>query len=189
KFQAKRVVEVFERLNVDFITTACASCGIALKHHLTELLEDEDEETRNKAKALGKKVRDITELLVNELGYSKTIHDPRSTIHNKIVTYHDPCHLCRSQKINEEPRSLIETAGARLKEMSDPSRCCGLGGTFSLENYELSMEINREKTEAIKETGADIVVTACPGCIIHLRDGLHRAGFDTEVRHVVELLT
>lgn len=72
--------------------------------------------------------------------------------------------------------------------MKNPCRCCGLGGGLSFTNYKLSMEIMREKAENIKATGADIVATACPGCIIQIRDGLNRFGVEAEVKHVVELL-
>ena len=79
-------------------------------------------------------------------------------------------------------------SGAKLKEMSHPCRCCGLGGSFNITNYDFSMEINRSKAEDIKNTGADIVATACPGCMIQIKDGLHQLGADTKVVHVVELL-
>ena len=104
------------------------------------------------------------------------------------MTYHDPCHLRRGQGIADEPRELIEMSGAKLKEMEHPCRCCGLGGSFNITNYEFSMAINRSKAEDIKNTGADIVATACPGCMIQIKDGLHQLGADTKVVHVIELL-
>ena len=91
--------------------------------------------------------------------------------------------------MREEPRVLIaQSGGVVLKEMKNPCACCGLGGGLSLSNYELSTEIARKKAENIKNSGADVVITACPGCMVHLRDGLHRFGVDVKVAHVVELL-
>ncbi|MBI5875604.1 MAG: (Fe-S)-binding protein [Deltaproteobacteria bacterium] len=183
KSLALKNLEAFEKYELDYITTACATCGDGLKRRFKELLGDEYPERVN---AFSSKVRDITELLVNEL----QISTPNSQLPtpNSIVTYHDPCHLRRGQGIADEPRELIEMSGAKLKEMSHPCRCCGLGGSFNITNYDFSMEINRSKAEDIKNTGADIVATACPGCMIQIKDGLHRLGADTKVVHVVELL-
>ena len=58
---------------------------------------------------------------------------------------------------------------------------------MSFANYELSMEIMRSKAENIKDTGADILATACPGCMIQIKDGLNRFDVKTDVKHVVEL--
>ena len=149
------------------------------------MLGDEYPERVN---AFSNKVRDITELLVNELGVKNpTSHIPHPTS-RLVVTYHDPCHLRRGQGIADEPRELIEMSGAKLKEMSHPCRCCGLGGSFNITDYDFSMEINRSKAEDIKNTGADIIATACPGCMIQIKDGLHQLGANTKVVHVVELL-
>ncbi|MBI5893762.1 MAG: (Fe-S)-binding protein [Deltaproteobacteria bacterium] len=207
---ALKNLEAFERYELDYITTACATCGHGLKRRFKDLLGNEYPERIN---AFSNKVRDITELLVNELGQGgypsgnpsegwvgmgggkSEIASPliksvaRNDITpNSLVTYHDPCHLSRGQGIKDEPRKLIEMSGHKFKEMNHPCRCCGLGGSFNITNYELSMEINREKAEDIKNTGADIAATACPGCIMQIKDGLHKIGTKTKVMHVVELL-
>ncbi len=181
---ALKNLEAFESTDADFIATSCATCGYALKKHFRELLGD-DPRLAERVEAFSKKVRDITELLVDELGFkgagNKAI--------NARVTYHDPCHLGRGQGVREAPRVLIASGkGVELKEMKNPCACCGLGGGLSLVNYELSMEIARKKAENIRGSGAQIVATACPGCMVHLRDGLHRFGVDVKVAHVVELL-
>ncbi|MBI5047925.1 MAG: (Fe-S)-binding protein [Deltaproteobacteria bacterium] len=184
-------LEAFEQYDMDYITTACATCGDGLKRRFKELLSDEGEDVRKRVERFAGKVRDITELLVNELRIQNSEFNRKSKIVNsksEIVTYHDPCHLRRGQGIADVPREIIEISGAKLKEMSHPCRCCGLGGTFNITNYDFSMAINRDKAEDIKNTGADIVATACPGCIIQMKDGLHQLGADTKVVHVVELL-
>ncbi|MBI3753519.1 MAG: (Fe-S)-binding protein [Deltaproteobacteria bacterium] len=193
KSLALKNLEAFEQYELDYITTACATCSDGLKRRFKELLYDEGEDVRKRVERFSSKVRDITELLINELritNYELRILNPKSEIRNpkSIVTYHDPCHLRRGQGIADEPRELIEMSGAKLKEMSHPCRCCGLGGSFNITNYDFSMEINRNKAEDIKNTGADIVATACPGCMIQIKDGLHQLGADTKVVHVVELL-
>ena len=197
KSLALKNLEAFERYELDYITTACATCGDGLRRRFKELLSDEGPEMQKRVELFANKVRDITEVLVNELKVKgerlkvkgkegltpNTLHLPSA-----VVTYHDPCHLRRGQGIADEPRELIEMSGAKLKEMSHPCRCCGLGGSFNITNYDFSMEINMSKAEDIKNTGADIVATACPGCMIQIKDGLHRLGVKAKVVHVVELL-
>lgn len=182
KSLALKNIEAFEQYELDYITTACATCGDGLKRRFKELLGDE---YRERVNAFSEKVRDITELLVNKL----RIQNPEFNRKSQIVTYHDPCHLRRGQGIVDEPRKLIEMSGAKLKEMSHPCRCCGLGGGFNITDYDFSMEINRKKAEDIKNTGAQIIATACPGCMIQIKDGLHQLGANTKVVHVVELLS
>lgn len=182
---ALKNLEVFESCDFDFVTTACATCGHGLKSLFKDILGD-DPELKERAEAFSKKVRDISELLVNELGFKGK---GRGLGRAAVVTYHDPCHLGRAQGVREEPRELVVSSpGVSLKEMKNPCSCCGLGGGLSLVNYELSMEIAKRKAENIRNSGAEIVVTACPGCMVHLRDGLHRFGVKAKVAHVVELL-
>ena len=192
KSLALKNLEAFEQYELDYITTACATCGDGLRRRFKELLGDEYPERVN---AFCSKVRDITELLVRELrvgsgewrkGYT-SLGSKLSAL-GSVITYHDPCHLNRGQGIKDAPRELIEISGARFKEMGHPCRCCGLGGSFNITDYDFSMEIARSKAEDIKNTGADIVATACPGCMIQIKDGLHQIGVKAKVLHVVELL-
>jgi len=188
KSLALKNLEVFESYDLDFITTACATCTDGLKSRFKELLQDEGPEIKRRVESFSIKVRDITDLLVNELKLTASMLDYKPSTNGTVVTYHDPCHLRRGLGIKDEPRELIEIAGFRRKEMRHPCRCCGLGGSFSITNYGLSMEINRSKAEDIKTTGAEIAATACPGCMVQLRDGLHKVGAKVEVKHIVELL-
>jgi len=188
KALALKNLEVFEGHDLDYVTTACATCSDGLKNRFRELLNDEGPEMRERVEAFCGKVRDITELLANELALTEADLDGKGSKAGTVVTYHDPCHLRRGQGIKEEPRELIDMTGASRKEMGHPCRCCGLGGSFNITHYDFSMAINRSKAEDIKETGADVAATACPGCIMQIRDGLSKAGAETEVKHVVELL-
>lgn len=181
-------LEVFEAHDLDFITTSCATCTDGLKNKFRKLLEDESPEMKRRVSVFCSKVRDITDLLVNELKLPDSMSDLKVSKGGAVVTYHDPCHLRRGLGIKDEPRELIETAGFRIKEMKHPCRCCGLGGSFSITNYDLSSEINMLKAEDIKGTGAEIAATACPGCMVQLRDGLHKIDARVEVKHIIELL-
>jgi Fe-S oxidoreductase len=91
--------------------------------------------------------------------------------------------------VTEEPRNLLKSIpGVQLVEMKEANACCGFGGTFSMSYYNLSRRINEDKMKQIEATNADCVVAACPGCVLHLKDGVYHAGGKQKVRHIVELL-
>lgn len=186
KSMALKNIEIFEAGGYDYITTSCATCGYGLKTLFKKLLGD-DPQLAARVDAFSAKVRDITELLVNDLGYKQG--DSGKDNGAKVVTYHDPCHLNRAQNVRHQPRELIAGAkGVTFKEMKHPCSCCGLGGGLSTSNYELSIDIARRKAQSVRDTGADVLATACPGCIVQLRDALHQYGVEAKVCHVVELL-
>ena len=180
---AKKNIEAFEGLDVDFITTSCATCTYALKNKFTELLADDGPEMAERVERFTSSVRDITELLEGEFDV-----EARDEKAGESVTYHDPCHLSRGQSIKDAPRDLLAKSGLSFTELKNPCRCCGLGGGLGYTNYKLSMEIAREKAKNIIESNADVVATACPGCMIQIKDGLDLLGSEVRVKHVVELL-
>jgi glycolate oxidase iron-sulfur subunit len=169
--------------DVDYITTACATCSCGLKNIYDKLGLANDPLYRDRVSAFTSKVCDITDLLQNVL----TLQAGNSTAVKEAVTYHDPCHLSRGLGLRDEPRELIEKAGADLREMKNPCRCCGFGGGLGYSNYELSTAIIVEKAENIRNSGANVVATACPGCIYQIKDGLNRIGSNVRVKHVLEL--
>ncbi len=169
--------------DIDAVVVACASCGLALKREYSRILDLDTE-------GFSDKVMDISEFVVKKVGV-ETLKSKlaASTGEEIVVTYHDPCHLRRGQDVWEEPREIIRNIpGIRFREMQEPDRCCGGGGLYSFTHYEMSSAIAAHKVEAVKETGAKIVLTSCPSCIMQLKDTLTRAGLDVKVMHVVELL-
>jgi glycolate oxidase iron-sulfur subunit len=190
---ALKNIEAFEALEADYIATACATCSYGLKEVFRRVLSDEGPEVLARVEAFAGKVRDITELLVNELKYVSSIEKSgagaKGEEGRKVVTYHDPCHLNRSQGIRAAPRELLTSnRSLEFKAMKFPCSCCGLGGGVGFTNYELSADIAARKAESVRGSGAEVVATACPGCIVQIRDSLHRHGVDAKVAHVVELL-
>ncbi len=186
-------IEVFERYDLDYIITSCATCSHALKNVFKDVLgETGDAALMERAEKFAAKVRDITEFLpVNPrpaMAAGRAVAEPAGG-KRPVVTYHDPCHLNRNQGIRDAPRDLIKSRGdLEFKEMRFPCSCCGLGGGLSMNNYELSIKITKRKADSIRDSQADIVATACPGCIVQLRDGLHKYGVKAKVVHVVDLL-
>lgn len=187
---ALKNIEIFEKEELDFVVTSCATCSDGLKNVFRKVLEDEGEDVKKRVDAFCSRVRDITDLLANELAFvRKTGGGKKELGGRKLVTYHDPCHLNRNLGIRDEPRALIASnREVEFRNMRFPCSCCGLGGSLSFTNYEMSIEVTKRKAESVRDSGADIVATACPGCIVQLRDGLHRYGVDAKVCHVVELL-
>jgi glycolate oxidase iron-sulfur subunit len=136
-------------------------------------------------KALGADVYDISEFLAKFSGlkYEDMRLDPVT------VTYHDPCHLNRGQGIRDAPREVLRAIPhVDFVEMEDADRCCGGGGTFSLTHYDISKEIGKKKANCIAATGADVVATSCPSCMMQLEDMLRRNGLPQKVMHVAQLL-
>jgi glycolate oxidase iron-sulfur subunit len=168
-------------VEADYIVTDCGSCGRFLKRY-PELLA-EAEGLRRQAERLATKVRDFTELL-SQLPLPAPIHPPA-----QVITYHDPCHLGRGQGLTAEPRRLLrEAAGANLVELPDADWCCGGAGTYSLVHADRSGRILRRKVDNIAGTGASVLATACPACILQIRHGLRQSGLPVAVRHVAEIV-
>ena len=181
-------VGVFSELqDVDYIITSCATCGSALKEGYKTYLADTTER-KKRYEEFSAKVKDINEFIIDIL------KPPPETFRTSVppgtrVTYHDPCHLVRHQEISAQPREIIKSIpGLELVEMKEPDRCCGMGGSFNVQYYDLSKQIAEHKMDAIADTGADIVVTACPGCMIQLIDNTIQKKMPQRVMHVMELL-
>lgn len=180
---ARANIDVLLQEKVDSVVVACGTCGLALKEEYAELLQDEPRYAE-RAKHLGKMVKDFTELVVSLGDFKENIGELPLK-----VTYHDPCHLVRGLNVKEQPREIIkQIPGVEFLEMKKPDTCCGSGGSFSLTHYELSTKINNHKVEDILQTGAEVVVTGCSACRMHILDGLHRQEAGMGVMHTAQLL-
>lgn len=183
KEMARYNIKAMTALPVDYIVTDCASCSSTLKGSLYRNWEDP--EMQQLAAQFLAKVYDINAFLSHKL----ELIEPQGKLEPIKVTYHDPCHLARSQKIKEEPRRILSAIpGVELVEMAVQDQCCGGAGTFSFFNYDLSMKILDRKMTLVKNTGARIIATSCPACAMQLTYGLERAGISGRVVHPVELL-
>jgi glycolate oxidase iron-sulfur subunit len=178
-------VKVFQE--VDYVIADCATCTSALKEYPKYLANTP---ARDDAyKAFADKVRDLSDFLVNVLKLPESAYEPSAEVKGKRVTWHDPCHAIRYLGIKEQPRHILKSLpNLEFVEMVRADRCCGMAGAFSLHYYDLSKKIADKKAETIKETGADIVATACPGCMIHLTDTLRRKKMPQKVMNIIELL-
>ncbi len=173
-------IELFNRSDVDAVIVDCATCGAALKKEYGHILEEMGERTQD-AEALSRKVMDISQFL-GPFDLEKIL-----TPMEGRVTYHDPCHLLRSQGVKEEPRSLLrKIPGLQFKEMAGADVCCGGGGSFQWEHPEVASGISANKVQAIEETGARVVASGCPGCRLQIHGNMRDEGI--QVIHPVELI-
>ena len=181
---AEKNLAELERYEADYVMTACATCGGALHKFYPNLVGKRHPELAARLKAIAEKTVDASQLL-QKLGLNPEETGAGGDIR---ITYHDPCHL-RTRAITRQPRELLRGApGVELAEMEGADKCCGLGGTFNVYHYESSLAINQMKSAAIINTGAEAVVTGCPGCMMQLSDGLKQRGNRTRVMHTLEIL-
>lgn len=181
KSQAQHNIEIFERCQIDKIITDCATCGSTLKEY--DAFFAEDPVWAGRAAAFSGKVRDISEFL-SEIPLQK----PTGRIDAR-VTYHDPCHLRRAQKVWKEPRKLLSLIdGLEFVEMPEADWCCGSAGSQLITHYDTSRKVLDRKLDNIEGTGARVVASGCPGCRMQLKTGLQRRGIPVRVAHPVTLL-
>jgi glycolate oxidase iron-sulfur subunit len=193
----------FDPSGFDYLVTGCATCTATIKKIWPSMfksgfksgfkpefkseLESASEDQKAAVDQIVEKIFDISQFLVDVIGVpplEKTNQQPPKS----VVTYHDPCHLRKTLNIYSQPRTLIESGNLyALKEMPDAASCCGMGGSFNLAHYDLSAAIGEKKISSIEKTGASVVATNCPACMIQLSDMLSRQQKKIRVAHTVEL--
>ena len=181
---ARRQIDQFPPDRFDAIITNAAGCGSHLKHYAKLLAGDPVYEGR--AHAWDAKVRDIHEWLV-EIG----IQPPpaRAGVPARTVTYHEACHLCHGQKITAQPRQVLNSIpDVELAELPESTWCCGSAGIYNLIQPEMAGELLERKVKHIQSTGASIVATGNPGCLLQIQNGCNRAVPHVQVVHPVSLL-
>ena len=177
---ARRNIAAFEAAAVDAIVVDAAGCGAHMKGYGHLLAHDPA--WRERAAAFSAKVRDVTEYLAT----LDTLPPARLAAR---VTYQEPCHLAHAQRIRTQPRALLARVdGLQLVEMAESDVCCGSAGSYNLTQPELSDALALRKADAIAATGADIVASANPGCMLQVAAALDARGRHTPVLHVVEIL-
>jgi L-lactate dehydrogenase complex protein LldE len=167
----------------DYIVIPSGSCAVMLKK-MGATLFPEDHALQARAERVGGRIYELSEFLVEVVG----VEDVAAGFAGRI-TYHDSCHLLRELGVAEAPRKLISAVrGGEFVEMEQADVCCGFGGTFSVKYPEISNAIAATKIENIQESGASVVVTCDPGCLLHMAKTLNRLGSGVRCLHLAELL-
>ena len=178
---ARRTIGVFEATQVEAVVVNTSGCGAHMKAYW-HLLKD-DAAYAERARAFSLKVQDIAEFLAKE-----PLRGPLAPV-PMTVTYHDPCHVVHGQKIRSQPRQLLaQLPGLKLVELKEADWCCGSAGIYNLTQPEMATRLQERKVRNLLATGAEAVVTANPGCIIQIVQGLRAKGSSMNVLHLVELL-
>lgn len=178
---ARHNVDLFARYELDYVVTDCAACGAETKRYGDLLAHDPA--YAQKASAFSEKVRDISEFLA-----ALPLRPPAGEVRQK-VTYHEPCHLCHAQGIRKPPREVLQAIpGVELVELRESDWCCGSAGIYNITHAERAGAILDRKVRHVAETGADVVVTGNPGCLLQLQAGVRQSGLKARVMHPIELL-
>jgi glycolate oxidase iron-sulfur subunit len=158
-----------------------AGCGSSLKEYGTLLADDPAYAER--AAAFAGTVRDLSELLA-ELGPVAPRHPLPVT-----VAYHDACHLAHAQGVRAQPRQLLAgIPGLELREIADPEICCGSAGIWNVLHPRPARQLGDRKAGDVLATGARLLVTANPGCLMQVAAAVRRAGGTIGLAHTAQVL-
>jgi glycolate oxidase iron-sulfur subunit len=178
---ARRLIDALLVDGIDAVVVASAGCGSTMKEY-GQLLRS-DPRYAERAERFGKLTRDVHEFLA-----ALPLDPPRARL-EKRVTYQDACHLAHAQRVSQPPRKLLRAIpGLELVEMSESSVCCGAGGTYSLQQPEMSARLAARKANNIDSSDATVVATSNPGCAIQMENALERLRSNARVAYVVDLL-
>ncbi len=179
--QAKQNIEAVEGEGFDAIITNAAGCGSTLKEYPELFPGDADWEPR--AREFSDNLKDVSEFLAS-IDFNRDLGEMRIK-----VTYQDSCHLLHGQKVRNAPRELMNAIpGLDFRELPLSELCCGSAGVYNVEHTEMSLELLENKMKMVDSTGADVIVTANPGCMIQLQAGAKIHLRNQRVLHLVELL-
>ncbi|MGZ4505084.1 MAG: (Fe-S)-binding protein, partial [Nocardioidaceae bacterium] len=178
---ARALVDTFEAAAVDYVVVNAAGCGSSMKEYAALLADDPRYAAR--AEAFAGKVRDVSEILT-ELGTVARRHPLEIS-----VAYHDACHLGHAQGVRAQPRRLLgEIPGLELREVAEPELCCGSAGIYNILNPGPARELGDRKARNVVATGADLLVTANPGCLMQVRSAIERSGRPMGLVHTIEVI-
>jgi len=164
------------------VLTLCATCGDMLQN-VGQTLARGDAALAERTAQLGGRVRDCCDFLASQPGLKQGEKRPAR------VTIHDPCHLLRGMQVRDSVRTLLAAVpGLDLVEATRATQCCGGGGLSGFKHPEQSERIGRARVQELLDTQAQMAASACPGCLLQLRDQLSRRGGRMRAIHPLEIL-
>ena len=166
----------------DYVVAPSGSCAGMLRHHLPHLFDD-DPNLRAVADGLASRTYELVSFLTDVMAVKDT-----GASFTGSVTYHDSCSGLRELGVKQQPRTLLQAAGADIREMAEPEICCGFGGTFCVKYPDISVRMVSDKTRDIVATGAGTLLAGDMGCLMNMAGRLKREGHAIQVRHVAEVL-
>lgn len=180
---ARANIAAFERSAADVVVMNSAGCGAMCKAY-GHLLAD-DPAWAGRAAAFAAKVRDVAEVLAAAGPRPAAV----ATTTPVRVAYDAPCHLQHGQRVVAPPLAVLAAAdGHVLVPLTDADQCCGSAGIFNLTQPHVATRVLEPKLAHIAASGATIVATGNPGCLMQIGGGLALEGHPVNARHPVELL-
>jgi glycolate oxidase iron-sulfur subunit len=178
---ARKTIETFEKENLDNVIVNAAGCGSTMKEY-AYLLRD-DPEYADRAKEFSSKVKDVSEFL-QEIGTVAERYPLPLT-----AAYHDACHLAHQQGVRQQPRKNLKAIpGMEIKEITEAEICCGSAGIYNMIEPEPAEELGERKAKNVLKTGAQMIVTSNPGCMLQIQASLKKMGHEMPMAHPMEVV-
>ena len=178
---ARRVLKSFGHSR--YVVVPSGSCAAMIKVFYPELFHD-DPELGPQAEALGAKVYEFSQFLVNVLGVTNV-----GASYQGRVTYHPSCHLLRELGVSEEPEALLRNiSGLEYVELPESTACCGFGGTFSVKYPGISEGMLDDKLDNVVKAEAQVLTACDSSCLMHMAGALTRRGINVRTAHLAQLL-
>ena len=177
---AKQIIKSFELSK--YVVTPSGSCAGMLKEYPRMFKGDPVWEPR--AKSLAAKTYEFTQFIVRVLGVEDV-----GAVYPAKATYHTSCHMMRLLHETESPFTLLKNVkGLELLPLENSYDCCGFGGTFAVKMVPISEQMADEKIRHVEDTGADVLITADGGCLMHIQGRIKREGKPIPVKHIAQIL-
>lgn len=178
---ARHFIEVFT--DAEAVVAPSGSCVAMVRNHYPTLFED-DPAWAEKAAQIAARTFELSEYLVDHLNVTKLGASWPGT-----AVYHDSCQVGRALGVRAQPLALLDQVqDLRMLPLSDADICCGFGGAFSLQFPEVSERILADKAAAIKDSGADFVISAEVSCLMNISGYLSKNGSPARVVHLAQVL-
>ena len=178
---AARTLDEFQ--GSDYVVVPSGSCSAMMRVFYLDLFED-DPALLARAESFSQRVYEFSEFLVNVLG----VEEPGVEGSGSAV-FHPGCHLLREMEVRDAPQALLRAMpGLDVKEMRNAETCCGFGGSFSVKLPHISEGMLRDKVSAVRDSGADALVSCDMSCLMHIGGALRREAPDIEIRHLAQVL-
>jgi len=180
---ARRFVRVFG--DADVVVSPSASCVGMVRDQYAKLAAlAGDPELARAVDAIVPRVRELTELLVDDLG----VEDVGAVFPHRVA-YHPTCHSLRLLRVGDRPLRLLRAVrGIDLVELEDAQECCGFGGTFAVKNADTSIAMLSDKLRRVLDTRAEVCTAADNSCLMHIGGALRRQRTGVRTLHLAEIL-
>ncbi|HEX6061186.1 MAG TPA: LUD domain-containing protein [Candidatus Limnocylindria bacterium] len=180
---AKQTIRSLEDTSADWIVSAGASCAIAIGHDYAEVFAGEPDWAA-RAERIAARTLDLLTFL------DRIADPPHLPVRQDAprITVHSFCQTTNVARSGDAGTRLLGRAGVPVVELAEREVCCGFGGSTSIDHPALAQKIAERKLDCVRATGAQVLVTDNPGCLLHLRGAADVAPDRFVVRHVAEVL-